>query len=243
MVMSREGRDFPSREISSSASYSKFLAPTTGLTSEQPYVLPLQVSYRQEKLPIVNGKNLHQTSLSHDHQFSSTEKTSFSFYQRQKWTFSAKEYKSQLPLHLPTAQHALSPPFEASLIRTQLTPQLRCLQEHSAPSRENISFERFDVPFLMQGSIQPASLVTPYGEVQQYQRLPQASPETRSKPWEGGKAMQSTYTSKINLQKYFNTPDLYFPPPLHFLPRSLASSRPSPTSFHSSTIPATIWAV
>jgi len=243
MVMSREGRDFPSREISSSASCSKFLAPMTELTSKQPCVLPLQVSYGQEKSHTTNGKNLHQTSLSHDLRFSSTEKTSFLPYQRQKPISSAKEYESQLPLHLPAAQHVPLPPFKTSLICSQPTPRLHCSREYSAPSPENISSERFDVPFLMQGSIQSASLVTPYGEAQRYQQLPQAFPETKSKCWEGGKAMQSTSTSKINLQKYFNTPDLYIPPPSHFLPRSLASSRPSPTSLHSSTIPATIWAV
>jgi Reverse transcriptase (RNA-dependent DNA polymerase) len=239
--MSTNEKDFPLQGKSSSASYSKSPILTTDSTIKLRSVSVSPHSCVQENSPTISGRKHPRTSRSLAPPLVSKKMTALSSpFQHLRRTTSAKEFASPLPRQRMDHRHVQSSRYAPSSTASQQAPRPRYSQRPSVPSHEIISSRQLEMLSSMQVSAQPVSLVTPFEEGRQSLPSQQAFHGMKSKHWEGGGAMQLTYTSNPNPQKYLFTPENYTPRHSYLLPTSLASSQISPVNQFNPTM---IWAV
>ena len=223
----KDGKGSLLPETSSFSSYNKFRSiPRTASTSKQRSASVFQPFSELANSHTTNGKHHHPNSRSQGPLSSSKGTVLSSHSLPRKPTTFAKASRSpslQRQIHQP----AQSQPSDCCSLVTQPHLNPHCSREHWVPFPKATSLQQFAGHSSTQASTQPVSLVTPYEEEQRYRQSQQGSPVTTSKHLVDGKAMQSTYTSNLNLKGYFNTPNPYthhhsFPSPM-----SLAFSPPS----------------
>ena len=226
----------------SSKSLALSLTPVMESTSKRHSVLDSLHSSGWENLPMIGGKNPPQTSSSRDPQSpSKLTATSPCFYPRPRQTTFAKDsiFLSNPPLpspvrFLPSGNYSKnSPP-------CQLHHFSHVHLDHSQGiTSSNPSVMHCSTP---ESTRQTSPGIHSMG-VWQSPPSQQAFPMRISRPWDDGKAMQSTCISNDSQLESYNSRNLFIPRHSSLLPRSLASSRPSPNNVDSSPSDSMILAV
>ena len=218
------------------------LTPVMESTSKRHSVLDSLHSSGWENLPMIGGKNPPQTSSSRDPQSpSKLTATSPCFYPRPRQTTFAKEsvFLSHPPLPSPVQ---FLPSENSSKNSPPCQPHHFShvhLDHSQGITSSNPSVTHCSTP----ESTRQTSLGIHSAGVRQSPPSQQAFPVRISRPWDDGKAMQSTCISNDSQPESYNSRNLFIPRHSSLLPRSLASSRPSPNNVDSSPLDSMILAV